>query len=246
MEYLRIPVRPIKRESGPCSTQWETPLGTFWAKPDEGGLLSHLVNEELNEAVYNRPPVAVQAGDVVLDGGAHVGTFSKFALAHGARRVIAFEPDPVNADCLQRNLDSELRSGAVVVVRKALWNHSGALALSRGENSAQSKASDSVEAPTGESIPAITIDEAVRVLRLDRVDFIKLDIEGAERKAIEGAAETLRRFRPRMVLCTYHRPDDPVKITEAVLRVQPFYWVFASSKQAYFYEGEGEASRRGR
>jgi FkbM family methyltransferase len=205
-----------------------------------------LVREELDGAVYNRPPVAVQAGDVVLDGGAHIGTFSKFALAHGARKVIAFEPDPANADCFQRNFESELRSGAVVVVRKALWNHSATLALSHGITSAGSRASDSVEAPTGDAIPATTIDETVRVLGLDRVDFIKLDVEGAERKAIEGAAETLRRFRPRMVVCTYHSPDDAVKITEAVLRVHPSYWVFASRRQAYFYEGEGDASRRGR
>jgi len=180
--------------------------------------------------------VAVQRGDVVIDGGAHVGTFSRFALNKGNRKVIAFEPDLRNVECLKRTFGEELGQGRLVLIQKALWSSPGNLDLRRGLNSAQSWVSEGAARP-GESVPATTIDEAVKELNLDRVDFIKLDIEGAERRAMAGARETLRQFAPRMVLCTYHLPDDPVKITETVLRLRPSYWVFATAEQAYFYEG---------
>ena len=57
-------------------------------------------------------------------------------------------------------------------------------------------------------LPLTTIDAIVDDLRLERVDFIKLDIEGAEREALEGAKATLTRFRPRLAVATENLPDD--------------------------------------
>ena len=235
---MRAPVRVLKAGSGSCSTQWETPLGHFWGNADEGEHLAFLSDEELTGAVYNRPPVAVRQGDVVIDGGAHIGTFSRFAFNHGARKVIAFEPDPSNAECLKRNFEEELGDARMVLVQKALWDRSGVLNLMHGTHSGATKVSEATGLGEG-LVPATTIDDALAELKLDRVDFIKLDIEGAERHAMAGAARTLGRFGPRMVLCTYHLPGDAVKITETVLRLRPSYWVFATFEQAYFYEEGG-------
>jgi hypothetical protein len=44
-------------------------------------------------------------------------------------------------------------------------------------------------------------------LNLERVDFIKMDIEAAEQRALAGAANTLKTFRPRMVIAVEHTPD---------------------------------------
>jgi hypothetical protein len=63
----------------------------------------------------------------------------------------------------------------------------------------------------------------VAELHLDRVDFIKMDIEGAERHAIAGARTTIRRFHPCMALCLYHLPDDPLVIPAAVRSIDPNY-----------------------
>lgn len=68
-----------------------------------------------------------------------------------------------------------------------------------------------------------TIDKLVSELKLERVDFIKMDIEGAEQKAIFGARETLARYRPRMAICVYHLPDDPVTIPKLVQQAVPAY-----------------------
>jgi hypothetical protein len=68
----------------------------------------------------------------------------------------------------------------------------------------------------GEKVPLTTIDKLVAELKLDRVDFIKMDIEGAEVEAVRGGRATIARFRPRMALSVYHEPDDPVEVPKAV------------------------------
>ncbi len=56
-----------------------------------------------------------------------------------------------------------------------------------------------------------------------RVDFIKMDIEGAEPNAVRGARETIGRFKPRMALCLYHRAHDPIQIPKEVRAIVPEY-----------------------
>jgi hypothetical protein len=57
-------------------------------------------------------------------------------------------------------------------------------------------------------VPTVTIDGLVESGRVAKVDFIKMDIEGAEVEALKGAEQTLRNFRPRLAICLYHRPSD--------------------------------------
>ena len=62
--------------------------------------------------------------------------------------------------------------------------------------------------------PTITLDEFVRERKLPRVDFLKMDIEGAELQALKGAAETIRTFRPKLAISLYHREADLVTIPD--------------------------------
>jgi FkbM family methyltransferase len=121
-------------------------------------------------------------------------------------------------------------------VEKAVWESSGTLRFTgHYENSAAgivavSASTDAVE------VPAVTLDEAVAGLGLDRVDFIKMDIEGAERQALKGARATLTRFAPRMAICTYHRKDDGSVLPQTILATRASYRVLKRGRfQAYFY-----------
>ncbi len=60
-------------------------------------------------------------------------------------------------------------------------------------------------------------------LELPRVDFIKMDIEGAERNALRGARGVLKESGPKMTVAAYHRQDDPEVIQEVVLGARPGY-----------------------
>ena len=72
-------------------------------------------------------------------------------------------------------------------------------------------------------VPLTTIDKIVAELGLPRVDFIKMDIEGAEANALAGARDTLTRFKPRLAIAAEHKPDDEVDIPRAVRSLRADY-----------------------
>ena len=84
-------------------------------------------------------------------------------------------------------------------------------------------------------VPATTVDVTVQELGLERVDFVKMDIEGSEGLALRGAADTLGRFRPEMALCIYHRYDDAEVLPEVVLDIRPDYEQMKLLQYVYFY-----------
>lgn len=53
-----------------------------------------------------------------------------------------------------------------------------------------------------------TIDQLVSEQQIDRVDFIKMDIEGAELNALKGAEAVIRKFKPTLAIALYHRVED--------------------------------------
>jgi FkbM family methyltransferase len=178
----------------------ETPRGRFWEPFNGNGgseVLAQIVEIESKYAV--NAPEPVHRGDVVLDCGANVGMFTREALNRGARLVVAIEPVPINLECLRRNLRAEIASGQVIVYPKGVWDKDDVLILNESENSSAEDSFVRTEnAHAGASLPLTTIDKLVEELKLDRVDMIKMDIEGSEPKALLGAQQTLKRFRPRL------------------------------------------------
>ena len=65
-------------------------------------------------------------------------------------------------------------------------------------------------------LPVTTIDSLVEELRLGRVDFIKMDIEGAEQRALVGARTTLTTWRPRLAIAVENLPEDQYRVPELV------------------------------
>ena len=181
------------------------------------------------QRVYESGGAQVRAGDTVVDGGAHVGTFVRYALQRGAARVIAVEPEPLNLVCLEANLAAEIASGRVRVFRGGIWDRKDSLTLSDSqENSAgHSFVREVAGSQKVAGIPLVPLDEIVDDLGLDRVDFIKMDIEGAERRALAGARRTLARFQPRLAISSYHLHDDPEAIPQVVREARPLYRISA-------------------
>jgi FkbM family methyltransferase len=175
--------------------------------------------------IQENPDEAVRAGDVVLDCGAHVGTFTHTALDRGARKVVAFEINPQNLECLRRNFRQEIASGRVVVVDQGVWSSEGAMPFTLPEtNSGMGSLIRHDVGTRTIQVPLVRIDTAVAKLGLDRVDYVKMDIEGAEREALAGAAATLARFKPRLMLDAYHRPDDAVVLPNVIRSARKDYF----------------------
>lgn len=82
---------------------------------------------------------------------------------------------------------------------------------------------------------AVTVDKFVQDNGLQRVDFIKADIEGAERNMLMGAQKTLREYAPKLAICTYHLPDDKEVLTELILQANPDYVIEYQWEKLYAY-----------
>jgi FkbM family methyltransferase len=208
---------------------FDTPIGVICSDASNRQHLGLLIFEELC-AIYERGKVQIRKGDIVLDLGAHLGTFTRFALQRGAAKVIAFEPEPSHIACLKQTFAEELKSGAVQIIEAAAWHHEGRAQFTC--DGAGSRITDNGSV----SVSLTSVDNVVKGLALGTVDFIKADIEGAERHALAGAAETIRRFQPRMAICIYHHVDDPKIIEEVITSIRPYsVCTNAAREQAFFW-----------
>jgi hypothetical protein len=66
------------------------------------------------------------------------------------------------------------------------------------------------------TVPLYRIDDLVEAGGIERVDFIKLDVEGSELAALRGALASLRRFKPKLAISLYHKPNDLFEISQFV------------------------------
>ena len=180
--------------------------------------------------------VTVKPGDIVIDAGAWIGDFSAYAANKGAS-VYAFEPTssvyevltetarlyPEKITPIQKGLGSEVEENTIHT------NASGSAASSILGNQFTMSFVDKKE----ETIHITTIDSFVKENNLQSVDFIKADIEGFERYMLLGAKETLRRYAPKLAICTYHSLEDPHLLKQIVLDANPNYTIVQKRKKLY-------------
>ena len=191
----------------PASTKpnlemWNEYLSVFWKHPT-------------NAHYYLLGKTIIAAGDVVIDCGCCEGTFARQALEQGASKVICLEPNAVLVKCLQRTFRGEIEEGRIVVCHAACGALRGrAFFASDPSNPAAGLLSDKIGA---EMVPVETLAEITAQSNLQRVDFIKMDIEGAELQAVEGALPILEKFHPKLAITTYHRNFDYASIAPLLI-----------------------------
>ena len=146
----------------------------------------------------------------ILDAGAAVGLFSVAAgVAFPSASIVAFEPSLRQRVLLRRNLRMNGMAGRVDIVPRALWNNEEALTFrTHGAMSAVHGASSALaEMPFHESVRATTLDNWAKEHSSTKVGLIKMDIEGSEVEALQGAGEVLRGQRPVLLIQAYHLRD---------------------------------------
>jgi FkbM family methyltransferase len=204
------------------------PTRSFWIKKAgiemDGRMLLGYVLAEQEWIAESARSFGVRPGDVVVDVGAHVGTFGDDALRLGAAKVIMVEPVPVNVECIRRNFKQEIAAGKVIVVPEGAWSKADTLRFSVGV--ANSGTGSFVIPEPGHSqieVPVRPLDDMLQSIGIAEVHFIKMDIEGAEREALKGAARTLAHYKPRLMLDLYHRSDDELILPQVIAAANPNY-----------------------
>ena len=155
--------------------------------------------------------IGASPGETVIDcGGCWGDTALYFAHRVGPEgSVICYEFEPGNLAILHRNLalNPELAE-RIRVFERAVWSND-ASTLRFSSNSVATTLSEEADEDGGDKrVCTDSIDAMVEREGLARVDFIKMDIEGAEMEALAGAVRTISRHRPKLAISAYHRPDD--------------------------------------
>jgi len=216
---------------------WDTMLGRLWIAKPGVYVIKHLQWEQVVQKVYHHPQVHVRAGDVVIDCGAHIGGFTRVALDSGARLVVAIEPEKSNLEAFRRNLAAEIKSGRIKLVEKGIWDASGKLTLNLSDVGDSHSMVVPQKGDKKVTIDVTTLDALAAELHLPRVDFIKMDVEGAERNALGGARKLLKRWRPRLAISSYHLKGDPAVLSGLVWDSHPDYLI--ASKDLVEMPGRG-------
>ncbi|MBF2708248.1 FkbM family methyltransferase [Flavobacterium soyangense] len=182
-----------------------------------------------NEALYFIVPdfnyyqhfYKVRANDIVLDAGANCGHlsifFSKLIGKNG--QVYAFEPDRFNIARINQNrvLNKGL-ADTIKIEELLLWNENRLVDFYE----AGTVGSSAVWIPDADKCvqkEAVRIDDWVLKNNIKKLDFIKMDIEGAEIEALDGCVQTIEKLKPNFAIASYHIVDG----APTYIKVEEFF-----------------------
>jgi FkbM family methyltransferase len=165
--------------------------------------------------------IAPERGDFLIDGGACTGdTTAVFAHTVGPQgRIYAFDPVSNHLEILRENFS---RPGFENVT---LFPY-GLSDRSVEAPPVVLKAYDPGWRVTDAAVPLARVDDLVMRGFIEKVDFIKLDVEGSEMATLRGATASIHRFRPKLAISIYHKPDDFYEIIEYVAGLGLGYRLF--------------------
>ncbi|WP_455717659.1 FkbM family methyltransferase, partial [Anaerosporobacter sp.] len=185
-------------------------------------------NTWVNKQYFLKDICVPEEGDYIIEGGSFQGETTVWlaSCVKEEGRVFAFEIDNTNIKTINRNIHRNHFEDRVQIINKGLWDENTVLYLD--ENSFSTKCLE--EGSSQKMARVIQIDSYMKKNRVEKVDFIKMDIEGAELRALKGAAKTIQQFKPKLAICVYHKPDDLIEIAFYIKSLVPEYKLYLSHK----------------
>ncbi|HEX3716456.1 MAG TPA: FkbM family methyltransferase [Verrucomicrobiae bacterium] len=164
-------------------------------------------------------------GDVLVDAGAWTGhvTIVTSRMVGPKGTVVAIEPQKEMSERLRQRLD-HLGINNVIVVNAALFDKQCNMAVSKNPTSGFTVLEQADSFGASETISLRTLDDIVASLGLKQLNFIKMDIEGAELEALKGAESTIKSMRPFCAIASYHMREgaDTSRRVEEILKTNNY------------------------
>lgn len=155
--------------------------------------------------------------EVFIDGGGYDGdTIEEFInKTTNFNKIYSFEPGKISFNIIDKKFSSDER---IVCFNLGLWNKEDKLFFEDNGIDLGNKLSEKGEL----EIEVNSIDNLLK----EKVTFIKLDIEGAEFEALQGAKNIIQKFKPKLAICIYHKYDDLWKIPNYIKELVPEYKLY--------------------
>ena len=179
------------------------------------------------ECYYEDDFITLADREIFVDAGAYIGdTAEAFAQkmeeAKKEYHVYSFEPDSENYNYMVGFLSANPN---ITVVQKGLWHSDKELIFTH--HAGDAAGSSFVILPgerTGENVPVVSLDRYFSNKAVeDWPTFVKMDIEGAEKEALLGSAEIIKRNKPKLAICSYHKPEDIYCIAQTITGIRDDY-----------------------
>lgn len=178
-------------------------------------------NYPYQEQYFGPDFINPELNEIYVDAGCYTGDtiqrFTQFCGPKGYRKIYGFEPHPDNFKIAETNIE-KWGIESVTITNESVWDSETELSflLEYGTGPEGARISDEGTY----KVRTTTIDLAVNE---EKVTFIKMDVEGAELKALKGAENTIRNNKPKLAICVYHKVEDIVEIPLYLLEIQPEY-----------------------
>ena len=184
--------------------------GLFTVHTNDGVAVRTVKDFDPEALVADFVGITLAPGAVVMDIGGNIGAASLYLAAKvgAGGLVLAYEPDEKNLDVFRQNLAANGGLPQVQLVPKGISDREGVLEFFSGGNYTSSLCkTEYVERDAQKyhvvKVPVTTLDAEAARLQLTRLDFVKMDIEGSESAALQGAKATLERFHPPLIVETH-------------------------------------------
>ena len=192
---------------------------------------------------YDHPALGPFPGDHIVDCGAYTGDTAEAFLKRvgGNARVTAIEPLSRNFAELEAWIERNDIAAKVFPVHAAVASACGRVVIAAGDDPSDPRAH--IQDGDGEPVEVETLDHLFAG-RLRDVDYIKIDIEGFELDALNGASALLRASAPNLAIAGYHRAEHLWEIPELLDAIRPGYTIFVGHHPSAPYECEFFCSAR--
>lgn len=165
---------------------------------------------------YLVPELQFSDHEIIVDCGAYTGDTAKlfYEIIPGCR-VIALEPDEKNFELLQ-----QCKLEGLIAIKAGAWSEDTTLSFSNlGGGTSMGAISDSGNT-------TIEVKALDHIAECQSATYIKMDIEGSELEALKGATNIIKKMRPKLAICIYHKPQDFFEIPLYIRKLNPDYKLF--------------------
>ncbi len=181
-------------------------------------ILADIVDEPVFKQYFDCPYIGHDEHEIFVDAGVFDGMTAKRFVAWSDGKydhIYGFEPNAsVFGQCEKKY--AELNNATLFP--KGIWDKETVLKFK--ENGPGSRIVEDASAVGSDTVPVLSLDD---VLNGERVTFIKMDVEGAELKGLQGAENLIRTWKPKLAISVYHKPTDLWEIPQTILEYNPDY-----------------------